>query len=146
MKKIILFDGVCNFCNSSVQFIIKRDPKQHFQFAAIQSDVGQQLLVNYQIPDNVDSLLLIEADDYYIESTAALRIARSLHRLYPLCGLFLWIPRFIRDPIYRWIAKNRYRWFGQQAQCMIPRPEDQRRFITSQQAAKHLPLGNEGKR
>ncbi|WP_066187130.1 MULTISPECIES: thiol-disulfide oxidoreductase DCC family protein [Gracilibacillus] len=129
MKKIILFDGVCNFCNGSVQFVIKRDPKVKFQFASLQSQVGKQLVEQYQISADLDSLILIEGDDYYQQSTAALKIVSSLYRLYPLLTVFRLIPRFLRDPIYRMIANNRYRWFGKSEHCMIPKPEDKDRFI-----------------
>ncbi|WP_058308121.1 thiol-disulfide oxidoreductase DCC family protein [Gracilibacillus massiliensis] len=129
MKRIILFDGVCNFCSSSVQFIIKRDPNQKFQFASLQSDVGQQLISNYNVPKDIDSLVLIEGNRYYTKSTAALRIAKSLHRLYPLVSIFLLIPKIVRDRVYQIIAKNRYRWFGKKEHCMLPSPKDRERFI-----------------
>ncbi|GAE94279.1 hypothetical protein JCM21714_3422 [Gracilibacillus boraciitolerans JCM 21714] len=129
MKRIILFDGVCNFCSSSVQFIIKRDPHQKFQFASLQSNIGQQLVAKHNVPEEIDSLILIEGDQYYTESTAALKIAKSLHRFYPLLSIFLVIPRFVRNGVYQIIAKNRYRWFEKKDQCMIPKPEDRKRFI-----------------
>ncbi|SHM41034.1 thiol-disulfide oxidoreductase DCC family protein [Gracilibacillus kekensis] len=129
MKRIILFDGVCNFCSSSVQFIIKRDPHQKFQFASLQSEVGQKLISKYNVPNDIDSIVLIKDNRYYTKSTAALNIAKSLHRLYPVFSIFLLIPKILRDKVYQIIAKNRYRWFGKKDSCMLPSPEDRERFI-----------------
>ncbi|SFL36441.1 Predicted thiol-disulfide oxidoreductase YuxK, DCC family [Gracilibacillus orientalis] len=129
MQRIILFDGVCNFCSSSVQFIIKRDPVHKFQFASLQSDVGQQLLTKYQVSQDMDSMVLIEKDRVYTKSTAALRIAKELKGAYQLLSIFLIIPKPIRDIFYNILANNRYRWFGKKNQCMLPKPEDRQRFL-----------------
>jgi predicted DCC family thiol-disulfide oxidoreductase YuxK len=129
-KAIILFDGVCNFCDSSVQFVLKRDKKAYFNFASLQSEIGQQLLEKYKIPkDKFESLVLIENDKAYLFSTGALRIARKLNGAWPLLYGFIIIPPFIRDFFYKLIANNRYRLFGKKEECMIPSPEWRSRFL-----------------
>ena len=129
-KKIILFDGVCNLCNGSVVFIIKRDKKDVFRFAAIQSEEGQKLVEDYQIDTTkVDSILLLDGKNYYAKSTAALTIARYLKGGYPLLYGFMILPAFFRNWIYDIIARNRYKWFGKKESCMIPTPELKGKFI-----------------
>ena len=128
---ILLFDGVCNLCNRSVQFIIKRDPKNYFRFAALQSEQGQLLLEQHGIPpDVIDTIVLVENSKTYTQSTAALRIARKLNRLWFLLYIFIIIPPFIRNPIYRFISRNRYKWFGKKDSCMMPDPELKSRFLS----------------
>ena len=129
-KSLILFDGVCNLCNSSVQFIIKRDKKNHFIFSSLQSDAGQRILLQNNL-ENLDyeSILLIEGDQIFDRSTAILRISRRLSALYPLLYGFIIIPKFIRDAVYSWIAKNRYKWFGRRDSCMIPTDDLKMRFL-----------------
>ncbi|ARF17328.1 thiol-disulfide oxidoreductase DCC family protein [Sporosarcina ureae] len=130
-NRIILFDGECNFCDASVQFIIKRDPYKHFSFASLQDDVGRKLRKDYQIPDNVDSLVLIENGKAYTKSGAALRIAKKLDGLWHLAFLFVVIPPAIRDIAYDYISTNRYKWFGKkELSCMLPSPEERQRFIS----------------
>jgi len=129
-KKIILFDGVCNLCNGSVVFIIKRDKKDVFRFAAIQSDEGQELIQKYNIDTSkVDSILLLDGETYYAKSTAALKIARHLKGGYPLLYGFMILPRFLRNWVYDIIARNRYKWFGKKESCMIPTPELKAKFL-----------------
>jgi len=129
-KKIILFDGVCNLCNGSVVFIIKRDHKDVFRFAAIQSDIGQRLIEKYQIDTSkVDSILLLDGDSYDVKSTAALKIARQLKGGYPLLYGFMILPAFFRNWVYDIIARYRYNWFGKKESCMIPTPELSEKFI-----------------
>jgi predicted DCC family thiol-disulfide oxidoreductase YuxK len=130
-KKIILFDGVCNLCNSSVQFVIKRDKKDVFRYAALQSEIGQQLVNQRHIDTSkVDSIILIEPNvAYYTKSDAALEIAQDLGGLWKLTTVFTWIPTSIRNGIYDFIAKNRYKWFGKQESCMIPTPELKAKFL-----------------
>lgn len=129
MQRIILFDGVCNFCNSSVQFIIKRDPKVHFKFASLQGEIGQQLLNQHGLNSKMDSFVLIEDDNIFFESTAALRVCRKLKGGWKLlAGLFI-VPSPLRNSIYKIIAKNRYKWFGKKDSCMLPRPEWRNRFL-----------------
>lgn len=129
--RIVLFDGECNFCDASVQFIIKRDPYRYFSFASLQDDAGKKLRAEYQIPDSIDSLLLIENGRAYTKSGAALRIAKKLDGLWHLAFLFIAVPAFIRDYVYEVIADNRYRWFGKKEQsCMLPAPEERQRFLS----------------
>ncbi|MGE7927558.1 thiol-disulfide oxidoreductase DCC family protein [Lysinibacillus sp. YR326] len=129
MGGIILFDGVCNFCDSSVQFIIKYDQAAYFQFASIQSDAGQALLAQYEVPENIDSVILIEHGKVYFESAAALKICRRLDSFWPVCYIFVMIPSFIRNKMYRLFAKNRYRLFGRKEVCLLPTPSQRKRFL-----------------
>jgi predicted DCC family thiol-disulfide oxidoreductase YuxK len=129
MRSIILFDGVCNFCEGSVQFIIKRDPVGHFQFASLQSKTGERLLKQLEVKNHLESLVLIENHRYYKKSTAALRIFRNLKGGWKLLYVFRIIPTPIRDFFYDWIAKNRYKWFGKKDSCMIPTTEIRNRFL-----------------
>lgn len=130
MSGIILFDGVCNFCNSSVNFIIDRDVTNYFKFGALQSDEGQVLLRKHnQSTDSYDTLMLIEGDTLYTRSTAALRVAKKLSGLWSLFYVFIIIPKFIRDPIYNLIAKNRYKMFGKKDTCRLPTPAERAKFL-----------------
>ncbi|MFY4775456.1 thiol-disulfide oxidoreductase DCC family protein [Metabacillus sp. RGM 3146] len=129
-KPILLFDGVCNFCDSTVQLILKYDNKEEFQFAALQSDAGQHLLKEHKLPlKNFDSLVVIEENCCYLKSSAALRIIKNLSGFWKLLYVFIIIPRPIRDFFYGIIAKNRYKWFGQKESCRIPSPEERKRFL-----------------
>lgn len=124
MKPVILFDGYCNLCSGSVVFILKREPKDIFRFASLQSDYAAGLIDRLGIRDEApDSIILVEKDRVYYRSRAALRIARRLRRLWPLIYVLVIVPPFIRNPIYDWIAKNRYRWFGKRNTCFVP-PKD----------------------
>ena len=126
---ILLFDGVCNLCNTSVQFIIERDEQEVFQFASLQSDTGQALLTKHgQQTTNFDTIVLVTNDGFYTKSNAALRVAKELKGLQWL-WTFRFVPRFIRDGVYSLISRNRYRWFGKQDSCMMPRPEWKARFL-----------------
>ena len=127
---IILFDGICNFCNSAVNFTIKRNKKANIFFAALQSDAGIRLLKEHDLPlEDMQSFIFIEKGKAYNRSTAALKVCRHLRGLWPLCYGFIIIPKFIRDGIYNWIAKNRYKWFGIKQECMIPSPAVKARFL-----------------
>jgi predicted DCC family thiol-disulfide oxidoreductase YuxK len=129
-QPIILFDGVCNFCNSAVNFTLKRNTKENIRFAPMQSEAGQKLLQQYNLPPNdMESFIFIEDGVVYKQSTAGLKVCRHLRGLWPLCYGFIIVPRFIRDGIYNWIAKNRYKWFGVKQACMIPTPEVRARFL-----------------
>lgn len=129
-NNIVLFDGVCNLCSSSVQFIIKRDLKARFRFASLQSPTGQQLLEKFQLPtDALYSIILVQRNSFLERSDAALEIARQLTGLWPLFYVFKIVPRFLRDPIYNWISRNRYSWFGKKDACWLPTPELKGRFI-----------------
>lgn len=125
---IILFDGVCNLCTWSVQFIIKRDPKEQFSFASLQSDVGKSLLEKHHLSD-VNSVVLIKKNKCYLESNAALEICHHLSNSWKLLTILKIIPSFIRNPLYRYIARNRYKWFGKQESCMLPTEEMKKRFL-----------------
>ena len=130
-KKLILFDGVCNLCNSSIQYVIKHDKNNVFLFAALQSDIGQQIIEAYKIDTNkVDSILLYTPEkgvDY--KSTAALKIASQLGFPQNLMTAFFIIPPFIRNWVYDYIAKNRYKWYGKKESCWIPTPELKSKFL-----------------
>jgi len=129
-ETIILFDGVCNLCNGMVRFLIPRDPKARLRFASQQSAAGQQLLKKCELPTNsLDSVVVLEGDHIYTKSTAALKIARNMNGLWPLLYGFILVPRFIRDPLYDWVARNRYRWFGTTEACLFPSPEVKCRFL-----------------
>lgn len=129
MHPVILFDGVCNFCDASVQFILNRDPKGIFHFASLQSEAGQDLVKKYNVPPDIDSMILIEDDKVYYKSTAALRISRKLQGAWKLLYAFIIIPSPIRNIVYDIIAKNRYKWFGQKDSCMLPPPNIRKRFL-----------------
>jgi predicted DCC family thiol-disulfide oxidoreductase YuxK len=127
---ILLFDGVCNLCNGSVQFIIRRDPEARFRFASLQSAVGQRYLDELRVDRRaVDSVILIEGGRWYKEGDAALRIARLLPGPWKALGVFRLLPRPLRDRLYRLVARNRYRWFGKRESCWLPTPELRGRFL-----------------
>lgn len=129
-KKIILFDGVCNLCNGAITFIIQRDKKDIFRYAPLQSEIGKELAAKHHIDlDKVDSIILVTEDKAYAKSTAALRIAKQLSAGWPLLAMFLILPRFLRDAVYDFIARNRYKWFGKKEACMIPTPELKSKFL-----------------
>ncbi|MFD2044231.1 thiol-disulfide oxidoreductase DCC family protein [Ornithinibacillus salinisoli] len=129
MSSIILFDGECNFCDQSVQFILKRDSKAHYQFASLQSEAGKRLVNEYDVPNQLDSMILMDGKKYYTKSTAALRICGKLDGLWKIFYGLLIIPRPIRDVFYGILAKNRYKWFGKKDSCMLPSPEVRDRFL-----------------
>ena len=127
---VILFDGVCNLCNSSVQFIIRHDKKKQFRFASLQGHTGQALLQQFNLPaTHFNSFVLIEGNRLFTESTAALRVFKTLGGVWSLLYGCIIIPAFIRNAIYRLIAKNRYKWFGKRASCMVPPPGVQSMFL-----------------
>ena len=127
---IIIFDGVCNFCNATVNFIMKYDKKSRFYFTANQSGEGQKILQDFGIETtDVGTIYLYTAGKIYHKSTAALRIASFLQFPFNLAYAFIIVPAFFRDAIYSFIAKNRYKWFGKKESCRIPSPEEAVRFI-----------------
>ncbi|TXN35643.1 DUF393 domain-containing protein [Flagellimonas hymeniacidonis] len=132
-KKIILFDGVCNLCNGVIQFVIKRDKKDTFRYAALQSEIGAQLIAERAIDTTkVDSIILIEPGvAYFTKSDAALEISKSFGGGWKLLSIFTWIPKSFRDVVYDLIARNRYKLFGRKDACMIPTPELQAKFLDS---------------
>ena len=127
--KIILFDGFCNLCDKSVQFIIDRDRNGTFHFASLQSDTGRKLLQKYQVTEEVTSVVLVDNNTVYVQSDAALRICKHLTRPWNYLYLAIIIPKRVRDTVYRFIAKHRYRWFGKKNSCMLPTPEIKKRFL-----------------
>ena len=127
---IILFDGVCNLCNGAVNFVIKRDNSNVFRFAPLQENSGILLLKKFAIdPQKLDTIILIENDRVYLKSTAALRISKKMSNLWPLLYVCIVLPKFLRDAVYDYIAKNRYTWFGKKDQCMIPGPATKDKFL-----------------
>jgi predicted DCC family thiol-disulfide oxidoreductase YuxK len=127
---LVLFDGVCNLCSASVNFVIDRDPAGHFRFAPLQSPLGQQMLRRHDLsPAYSDSVVLIERGRALTRSTASLHIARRLRRPWPLLFLLTMIPAALRDAVYEFIAANRYKWFGRSDACRMPTPGRQARFI-----------------
>ncbi len=129
-QKVVLFDGVCNLCSNSVQFILKRDRKNQFLFGSLQGEYGQSVLRKYQLPVNeFNSFMLIEDDKLYTKSTGALRMLKHLGGGWRLLYAFIIVPKFIRDAVYNWIARNRYKWFGKKNECWLPRPEWKARFL-----------------
>ena len=130
-KKLILFDGICNLCNTSVLYVIKRDKANLFMFAPLQSKIGKQLIKEFNIDVNKpDSMLLFEPQrGISYKSTAALKIAYRLRFPFNFLSLLLIIPPFIRNMVYDYIAKNRYNWYGKKEQCMIPTPELKAKFL-----------------
>ncbi len=129
-KTILLFDGYCNLCNSSVQFVLKHEKKEELYFTSLQSEAGIEILKHYSIDVNkVDSLVLIEYNKAYIKSSAALRATKYLKGLYPLLFSFIIVPAFIRNFVYDFIARNRYKWYGKSDTCMIPDKQVSHRFL-----------------
>ncbi len=129
-KSIVLFDGVCNLCNNSIQFIIKRNKKQNLFYASLQSDAAQDILLQLQIKKfNLDSIILIENGILYQKSTAILKVCKHLNGGWRLCYGFIIIPKCIRDYSYSVIASNRYKWFGKSESCMVPTEKLKSRFL-----------------
>lgn len=131
MSAIILFDGVCNFCDASVNFIIKNDRKNYFKFAPSQSEAGQKILAQYEINmEETDSIVVIENGEAFTYSTAALKIAGGLGGIWSLAYALIIIPKPLRDFFYKLFAKNRYRFFGKKDVCMMPSPEIRAKFLS----------------
>ena len=130
-KHIILFDGVCNFCNSTVNKVIEHDKKNLYVFASLQSDIGQEILQHIGVDKNTDSIVLYQPGEaYYIKSDAVLQIASNLSGKYYWLSLLRVFPKFLRDFGYAYFAKNRYKWFGKQDACTIPTPELKAKFLS----------------
>ena len=127
---IVLFDGVCSLCNGAVRFILSRDPGGALRFASLQSVYGQSQLARFDLPqDDFDTFVLVERDQFYTRSTAALRALAYLTFPWSLARVLIFVPRFIRDAVYDWVARNRYDWFGKVDLCPLPTPEQQTRFF-----------------
>ena len=129
-KKIVLFDGVCNLCSNSVQFIIRHDKKNQFLFGSLQGKAGQEYLKKFNLPeDSFNSFMLVENDKLYTRSSGALRMLKYIGNGWQLLYGFIIVPKFIRDGVYNFIAKNRYKWFGKKDACWIPTPELKGKFL-----------------
>ena len=129
-SSIILFDGVCNLCDGFVQFVIQHDSKGQFRFASLQSETGREILATHQLPqDQLSTIVLSRGDEFFTKSDAALRILSNLDGILKLTGIFLFLPRFVRDIFYDLVARNRYRIFGRKDACMIPTQELRERFL-----------------
>jgi len=129
-KKIVLFDGVCNLCNASVQFIIKKDKKNQFLFGSLQGKFGQEQLKKYHLPaTDFNSFMLLEGEQLYTKSTGALRMLKHLGSGWQLFYAFMIVPEFIRDGVYEFISENRYKWFGSKEECWLPKPELKSKFL-----------------
>jgi predicted DCC family thiol-disulfide oxidoreductase YuxK len=127
---VILFDGVCNYCNSMVNFIIRHDKKKIFRFTPLQSEAGQKILSQFNLPQKkFDSFMLVENNKIYQRSDAALRLYNLLPWTWKWTQLFWIVPGFIRNGVYNIIAKNRYKWFGKKNACMVPAPDVRERFL-----------------
>ena len=129
-NSILLFDGYCNLCSSTVQYILNHEKDSAISFASLQSDKGIELLNYYNINTaDVDSIVFIESEKAYIKSTAALKISKHLKGLFPAMQVFLIVPPFIRNAVYDFIAKNRYKWYGKSDTCMFPPTNVSHRFL-----------------
>jgi len=130
-KKIVLFDGVCNLCNSAILTTIKYDKKNDFVYTALSSKIGKEILTKLQIdPVKTDSIILYDPNiKHYTKSSAALKIMTHFGGIWNLSYIFWIVPKTIRDSVYDFIAKNRYKWFGKKEQCMIPTPELKAKFL-----------------
>ena len=126
---LVLFDGVCNYCNATVKFAIRNDKKARLRFAPLQSPLAGELRTRYNIPAETDSVILIDNGKVYTYSDAALRICKYLDWPAKILHGFIIIPGFIRQPVYKWIARNRYKWFGKKDTCMVPTPNVKGRFL-----------------
>ena len=142
MTSVVLFDGTCNLCDGAVHFMIDRDSRSELKFAALQSESGGALLESSTTPERAkmlregatgngdpDTIVLVEDGELYTHSTAALKIARHLRWPWSWSAVLVIVPRFIRDAVYRWVARNRYRWFGKSEACRVPTPELRARFL-----------------
>jgi predicted DCC family thiol-disulfide oxidoreductase YuxK len=128
---IIFFDGVCNLCNASIDFIIKRDKNNRFLVGALQDEHSRKVLVEYQVDVNyLDSIVLLQDGEIYCKSTAALKISRSLSGIWPVFYPLINLPEGFRDTIYDWIASNRYAWFGKKDTCRLPTHQERAKFLT----------------
>lgn len=129
-QPVVLFDGVCNLCSNTVQFIIKHDNKKQFRFASLQSSFGQAVMKHFGLPVNeLNSFILLEQGKIYTKSTGALRLTKKMDGLLPLLYVFIIVPPFIRNAVYSFIANNRYKWFGKKEACWLPTPELRKRFL-----------------
>ncbi|MGG5254316.1 thiol-disulfide oxidoreductase DCC family protein [Neobacillus sp. SM06] len=141
MVGIVLFDGECNLCSGTMQFIIKRDPNGYFRFGSLQSKTGMMLLKKYRLPENQNSVILLDDGMAFEKSAAVLKICSRLTGLWKLVVIFQIIPKPLRDFVYDVIATNRYRWFGKKISCMLPSAENRSRFLDQQPNQPYDPQG-----
>lgn len=129
-QRIIFFDGLCNLCNASVDFVVSHDANRLFRFASLQSELGEEVLKKHKLSAQAyDSFILLEKGTLYIKSSAALRVARHLGLPISLLWIFIIVPPFIRNAVYSWVAQNRYKWFGKKETCRLPTPEERALFL-----------------
>jgi predicted DCC family thiol-disulfide oxidoreductase YuxK len=129
-EPIVLFDGHCNLCNRSVDFIIRHDKAERYRFAALQSESAQRLLTDRGITaEGLNTVILVTPHGVFRRSSAGLRIARHLDGLWPVLWVFILVPKPVRDAVYDWIARNRIRWFGERETCRVPTPSEAARFL-----------------
>lgn len=131
VEKVVLYDGVCNLCDATIRFILPRDSRGSLRFASLQGEYARAILARHGIPNlpAPESLVYVENRRIFMHSDAVLRVARSLDFPWKLAAIFLFVPRSLRDVVYRWVARNRYRWFGKSEECLLPSPEWKSRFI-----------------
>ena len=129
MERLVLFDGVCNFCNGAVNFIIRHDGEKRFKFTPLQSEIGREISSKYGVGEDVDSIILVDNGKAYTHSTAGLRVAKGLGGIWSLGFVLIIVPAFIRDYCYKLFAKNRYRLFGRTEACMLPTWDVRERFL-----------------
>jgi predicted DCC family thiol-disulfide oxidoreductase YuxK len=127
---IVFFDGECHLCDGAVRFLLDRDPDGIFHFASLQSDYARDFLPRHGLDDpNLDSLILYKRGEFYVLSDAVLELAREMRGLWPALTIFKGVPKSWRHRVYRWVARNRYRWFGKRDACRMPRPGERERFL-----------------
>ncbi|AFL84473.1 hypothetical protein Belba_1886 [Belliella baltica DSM 15883] len=127
---LVLFDGVCNLCNQAVDFIIRKDKRDKFKVGALQDSEVKEILKDYTIDENyLDSLVLIQGDQVFYKSSAALRIAKDLGGVWQIFYIGILLPEAFRDNIYDWIGRNRYKWFGKKETCRLPTSDEKKKFI-----------------
>ena len=128
---ILLFDGVCNLCNHFVQFVIKHDTQARFRFASLQSEIGQEILSQKKLDTQLNTVVLFDNKKVYTYSSVPLQMTLHLGGWWKVLYPLIFIPRFLRDTVYNWIARNRYKWYGKKESCMIPTPALKARFLDS---------------
>lgn len=128
-KPLVLFDGVCNFCNRMVNFAIRNDRKAKLLFTPLQSATGKEIIQQFGVPASADTLVLLEKGRAYSYASAAIRICKYLRWPAKMMYAFIIVPSFISQPFYKWIARNRYKWFGKKDTCMVPSAEEKERFL-----------------
>ena len=128
-QPVILFDGVCNYCNSMVNFVIKADRKKQIRFGALQTEAARALLDKFRVPKNIDSFVFITGNQAYLRSSAALKVMEQLPWPWRCTKVFWLVPKVLRDAVYDFVAKHRYQWFGKKETCMIPGPGVKNRFL-----------------